>query len=82
MFLLWIVDLVTSLVFWVMNLLPDFTPTAVVNISDSIALMAPVLSIFPLDLFKFIFNNGLFWMGIQLSWSIVEWVYKKIPGVS
>lgn len=24
----------------------------------------------------------LFWCGIELAWSIIEWIYRKIPGVS
>lgn len=24
----------------------------------------------------------IFWAGIELAWSIIEWLYKKIPGVS
>lgn len=37
---------------------------------------------FPLDLLIFLF--GLFGMsvGVLISWSFVEWCYKKIPGVN
>lgn len=24
----------------------------------------------------------VFWAGVQISWAIIEWCYKKIPGVS
>lgn len=24
----------------------------------------------------------VFWAGVQISWAVVEWLYKKIPGVN
>ena len=67
--------------YFFINLIPNLDYTAI-KLSDSLALLAPVLSIFPLDLFKFIFYNGMAWAGFHLMWSLFEWVYKKIPGVS
>ena len=29
-----------------------------------------------------VIGNITFWMTTQLGWSIIEWCYKKIPGVN
>lgn len=34
------------------------------------------------DFFFLVIGNILFWLTAQMAWSIIEWVYKKIPGVS
>lgn len=34
------------------------------------------------DFFLFILGNIIFWLNAQLLWSIIEWVYKKIPGIN
>lgn len=34
------------------------------------------------DFFLALLGNIIFWLTAQLGWSIIEWVYKKIPGVS
>lgn len=31
--------------------------------------------------FVAVITNVLLWCGIDISWSIVEWCYKKVPGV-
>lgn len=28
-----------------------------------------------------VISNIVMWLTIQMGWSIIEWVYKKIPGV-
>lgn len=32
--------------------------------------------------FLLVITNVLLWTGIELAWSIIEWIYKKIPGIS
>lgn len=32
--------------------------------------------------FLLIISNVLMWVAVDLTWSIVEWTYKKIPGVN
>lgn len=34
------------------------------------------------DFFFAVIGNIIFWLTAQMAWSIIEWVYKKIPGVS
>lgn len=38
--------------------------------------------VFPFDLFIQCISNVTGWLSIQMVWAIVEWAYKKIPGVN
>ena len=40
------------------------------------------LKVFPPDVWVAVIGNIVFWMGIHLIWAVIEWIYKKIPGVS
>ena len=40
------------------------------------------LSFFPFKVWSVLISNILFWVGVHFVWSIVEWIYIKIPGVS
>ena len=37
---------------------------------------------FPFALFMFAISNVLFWLSLQMAWAVIEWIYKKIPGVN
>lgn len=28
-----------------------------------------------------ILSNIVFWLVVQMTWAIIEWLYKKIPGI-
>lgn len=32
--------------------------------------------------FVLILANVLFWISVQIGWAVIEWIYKKIPGIS
>ena len=34
------------------------------------------------DFFLSILGNIIFWLSVQLSWALIEWIYKKIPGLN
>lgn len=40
------------------------------------------LSFFPSNVFIIIIGNIAFWLTLHMTWSIIEWLYKKLPGVS
>lgn len=40
------------------------------------------LSVFPLDVWVIVLGNIVFWLGVHLAGAVIEWIYKKIPGVS
>lgn len=39
------------------------------------------LGIFPADVWTICIGNGVFWLAVQFVWAIIEWIYKKVPGV-
>lgn len=39
------------------------------------------LMFFPLDVFVLTIGSIGFWLLAHMVWAIVEWVYKKIPGI-
>lgn len=51
-------------------------------ISKTIVLISKGLWFFPEDMFSVIVANVSFWLLAQFAWSIIEWVYKKLPGIS
>lgn len=40
------------------------------------------LYVFGPTTFAVVIANVVFWSSIHLGWAIIEWIYKKIPGVS
>lgn len=65
------------------GLLPVVNNLAIPNyLSTFLDLVAVPLSLFPIDLWLLLISNVIFWAGVQISWAGIEWVYKKIPGVS
>ena len=39
------------------------------------------LSFFPSTVFIIIMSNVVFWLSLHMIWAIIEWLYKKVPGV-
>lgn len=33
------------------------------------------------DFFLALIGNFIFWLTAQLTWAIIEWVYRKFPGI-
>ena len=69
----------------IINLLPDLSyidPLYGFDISGFINILAYGFIIFPFPLFTIFIGNMIFWLGVQMVWAIIEWVYKKIPGVN
>lgn len=44
-------------------------------------LIAKAMIIFPADVWAVFIGNVSFWLIAQMAWAIIEWCYKKIPGV-
>lgn len=80
-----IIEGLFSLIFvfveFVMNLIPSFDLTALDHVSASVMLLANGLVLFPVDLWVVLFTNIVFWLSTAVLWSVIEWVYKKIPGL-
>jgi hypothetical protein len=61
--------------------LSQFT-TGIEIVDVFIASLAYGFVLFPLHLFAFFIGNVVFWLGFHVIWAVIEWVYKKIPGVN
>ena len=40
------------------------------------------LCVFPLDVWVACITCFTFWMGVHLTGAVIEWLYRKIPGIS
>lgn len=47
-----------------------------------VSFVAKGLMFFPSSCFLIITANIMFWMSAHMVWAIIEWCYKKIPGVN
>lgn len=50
-------------------------------VSSCVELIGYGLYFFPLDIWVFMIVNFLAWQSMHMAWAIIEWIYKKIPGV-
>lgn len=48
---------------------------------DFLKLMSTALEYFPGDVLVVILCNVWLWISAFLAWAVIEWVYKKVPGV-
>lgn len=44
-------------------------------------ILAKGVSVMGFDNFVFYLSSFLFWYTVQLTWAVIEWIYKKIPGI-
>lgn len=51
-------------------------------IGDFLLLLKTALMFFPVDVWVIFIANVTFWISVQYGWAIIEWIYKKIPGVN
>lgn len=58
------------------------TPTIWVGIDTLTRYVSYALYMFGTDYFMTVMGLITFFLTAQLTWVIIEWVYKKIPGVS
>ena len=77
-----IVELICTPLFIMLRGLIFLLPTAF-TIPDwtisFIALIQRALFFFPADVWYIVVGNIVFWLIAQMTWAIIEWVYKKIP---
>jgi len=80
-----IIELLCTPLFLLLNLIISLLPEGFVipsYITNTIEILKYPLSIFPIDLWILIISNVSFWYIAQVAWAIIEWVYKKIPGLN
>lgn len=69
------------LILLILNVIPEL-PKLPEWVVDFIDLFQTGIALLPGGVVSVIFLNVIFWLSIHLIWSIIEWCYKKIPGVS
>lgn len=77
-----VIDMVVILIEWIITLLPSGTiyfPAVDTTYIDFV--LDFFFYFFPKTLFVIVIGNVGIWMAVQFGWAIVEWIYKKVPGV-
>ena len=80
-----IVEAIFSVIFSVINFFLGFIkgvfdlPNWMVYTVD---LLSKGMMFFPIEVWTIIIANVVFWLVATYSWSLIEWIYKKIPGVN
>ena len=80
--------IITSILNPIFNLLNSFvdkiavTPTSLPDISGFGNIVGYSLYFFPVGMLTLIIGNFLMWYTLNFAWAIIEWIYKKIPGIS
>jgi len=80
-----IIELLLEPIFFLIETIINFIPEGVSIpswISYTVDILKYPLSIFPSDVWIMLIANVSFWYVAQMTWAIVEWIIKKIPGVN
>lgn len=77
-----IIDMIFLPLQGLINLLPNVSSPPTPPIETALEIVSYSAYFFPMGVFVFLINNFLFWYTALLTWAIIEWTYKKIPGVS
>lgn len=48
----------------------------------AVELISKAMIVFPVDVWLIVIGNIAFWLTAQLAWAVIEWIYKKIPGIN
>lgn len=70
-----------SLATFLLGLIPDNTFSFVLHNDTAAEVLGYALYFFPRDLWLFILGDIVFLVGFTSAYAIIEWVYRKIPGV-
>lgn len=80
-----IIEAICDVVFVPLNLAITLIPSGLTLPDWFISffnLIQKALFFFPPDVFTTVLGTIIWCLGSQLVWSIIEWVYKKIPGIN
>ena len=80
-----ILELMFAPIFLVISGFIALIPDGVISLPNwlisFISVVKTGLSIFPPHVFTIVIANIAFWLVAHMTWAIIEWLYKKIPGV-
>lgn len=65
----------------IIKLIPEVV-APMVGFAQARTMLAYALWFFPFQLWVVALGNITFWIITSFSWTLIEWLYKKIPGVS
>lgn len=80
-----ILEVIITIFYGIVLLLITLLPS---NVVEKVTMVQPPEMIswaacfFPMDALFLAIGMFLTWYGILMTWAIIEWVYKKIPGVN
>lgn len=80
-----IIESICNLIFVPINIVISLLPSGLTLPDWFISfasLIQKALFFFPADVFTTVISVVVFCYGSQFVWAIVEWCYKKIPGVN
>lgn len=69
------------LIKFLITLVPSFVGSGVSSLVSFSVYLSPILSLLPNGFFSSFISSVTFYMTAQFGWVVIEWVYKKIPGV-
>ena len=75
-------NLIFGFVKFIVSWLPNLSKVNASGESAALDLIRIGLQFFPIDLWVLLLTNIITWTTIFFAWSIIEWIYKKIPGIS
>jgi hypothetical protein len=80
-----IIEGLFNLIFGLIELVITFLPVPVLNLTGGASGLTTILAyglyFFPADIWMSVITLGVTMLSTGLLWAIIEWVYKKIPGV-
>lgn len=80
-----ILEYILNPVFSLINSLIETLPSSFFEIPDWFisfrSILCKGISLLPDGLFGIVIGNVVFWIATQYGWAVIEWIYKKIPGV-
>lgn len=67
---------------FIVSLIPDMNWNQGLYVNTNVPMwFLRLLSFFPDKFFITLFGSVVFYSTIHFTWSVIEWIYKKIPGV-
>lgn len=76
-----IFELLFGLVVSIIGLIPDVSFPLFEYPNDAETILAYALVIFPVDVWVVIIVNIVVFISVSLVWAVIEWTYKKVPGI-
>ena len=80
-----IIEKILDMFFGGVNLLISMLPTPLVETLSGFTppdIVRYGVCFFPSDVIALVVTSFIAWKTIFIGWAIVEWIYKKIPGIN